>query len=235
MDKVKSCYERIRVIRGVSYGFISYEQIQDLFDIFQLDNGQQQSVMEMLENEGCCPVREDEIPKRPFNEDSAPKNTDRLELETDAIVESNEQASKMRRQSYREEMLQSYLQAVKDNPALVNQYQIEENIFRNAIIEHNALHNKSVFKCISKAAMNISSYRVREINKNGWVCGTYMSHMRDNFERWLQCIFSEDELCEFISFCEKDNELDSQYREVLLLILHNIPKTLVHRYNFKFE
>ena len=37
MDKVNICLERIRVIRGVNYGIITYKQIQSVFNLYNLD------------------------------------------------------------------------------------------------------------------------------------------------------------------------------------------------------
>jgi len=37
MDKVEACLERIRVIRGVNYGIITYKQIQSVFNLYNLD------------------------------------------------------------------------------------------------------------------------------------------------------------------------------------------------------
>lgn len=44
MDKVLACVERIRVIRGVNYGVITNEQIQDLFTSLNLDDEQKKGV-----------------------------------------------------------------------------------------------------------------------------------------------------------------------------------------------
>ena len=56
MDKVVSCVERIRVIRGVNYGIITNEQIQELFAFFNLDDEQKRSVYACLEKNKITPI-----------------------------------------------------------------------------------------------------------------------------------------------------------------------------------
>lgn len=53
---------------------------------------------------------------------------------------------------------------------------------------------RMVNRKIVRACMVVSNYRVREARKYGWVCGTYMSRVKESFERWVRMVFLEDDL-----------------------------------------
>lgn len=56
-----------------------------------------------------------------------------------------------------------------------------------------------------------------------------MSRVRENFEHWVQMTFSEDEMAELIDFCVSSKELKQEQMDKVMVLLHNTPKTLVHR------
>lgn len=61
MDKVNICLERIRVIRGVNYGIITYKQIQSVFNLYNLDEEQKRAVFESLKKSRVSPSENDVI------------------------------------------------------------------------------------------------------------------------------------------------------------------------------
>jgi hypothetical protein len=77
--------------------------------------------------------------------------------------------------------------------------------------------------------MVISNYRVREARKKGWVCGTYMSSVRESFGHWVQMVFCEDKLAELIECIVSEKVLTQEQMDEVVVLLHNTPKTLVHR------
>ena len=80
---------------------------------------------------------------------------------------------------------------------------------------------------VARAVMKLSSYRVRESRKKGWICGTCTSSVRDSFTFWLYAHFTEDEMSELICSCIENETLSKKHQEMLLVLIHNTPSTLV--------
>ena len=64
MDKVYTCVERIRVIRGVNYGIITNEQLNFLFDVLNLNEEERNNVFKILDETNIVPIPEDEAPQK---------------------------------------------------------------------------------------------------------------------------------------------------------------------------
>lgn len=222
MDKVVSCIERIRVVRGVNYGIITNEQIQELFAFFNLDEEQKRSIYESLEKEKITPIPEDDVPQKVCDMHNPPPIV---------VVpqELDEQAKCELRRKRFEKALGTYRQDLIDKPILSERYEEELPIFIKMVIELKDKPYRAPSRKIVRACMNISNYRVRESRKSGWVCGTYMSRVRERFEHWVQMTFSEDEMVELIDFCVSSKELNQEQMDKVMVLLHNTPKTLVHR------
>ncbi len=224
MDKILSCVERIRIIRGVNHGVITNKKIQDLFIIYDLDEQQRKSVFEILEKDMIIPVSE-EIPQK-VQASNAPSQSQAEHRELD------EQTSNVLRKERFDMMLDKYKQAIKDNPDITKRYEDEIPIFAKAIIEQNDERSKTASRIITRAVMAISSYRGREARKRGWVCGTYMSRVRKHFECWLRDVFAEEQLSELITCFAEGKELTQEQEDMLRVLIHNTPKTLVNRWYF---
>ena len=229
MDKVNICLERIRVIRGVNYGIITYKQIQSVFNLYNLDEEQKRAVFESLKKSRVSPSENDGMAS-PFPGTAIV----RKELDQDVGSDDEESNKNKQREENRkkrfDEKLQQCKRDIDENPGLASQYFDELEILKSKLAELSAIQNRSAIHRISKALLYISNYRVREVRKNGWVCGTYMSRVRERFERWIGCLFSETELCDLINSCAIKSELNQHQLDMLTVLLHNAPKTLVHRY-----
>lgn len=212
MDKVNTCIERIGLARGVNGGIITNEQIQALFIRFDLDEEEKQSVEAFLEKEGIIPVAEETVPQKAENNSQADKPT----------------KAELRRKSF-EIMLEKYRQDAKDDPIMPLLYKQELPILIKSAAELEDKSCRTAVQRIVKACMAVSEYRVREARKEGWVCGTHMSHVRDAFERWVKRAFSEDELAELIDCCVRKKEFTQEQKVKVMVLLHNTPKTIVHR------
>lgn len=222
MDKVVSCIERIRVIRGVNYGIITNEQIQELFAFFNLDEEQKRSVYASLEKDKITPIPEDEVPQKVRDLHNPPPIV---------VVpqELDEQSKCELRRKHFEKVLDTYSEDLKNKPNLAAIYEDEIPVFRKAITELNNKSSHSTNRTTVRACMVISNYRVREARKKGWVCGTYMSRVIERFEYWVQMVFGEDELAELIDCLVSAKELTQEQTDQVMVLLHNTPKTLVHR------
>lgn len=227
MDKVLSCVERIRVIRGVNYGIITYEMIQDLFVLFDLNERQMENVYKCLKNEKIIPISEEDMPQKLRELKNSPSTT-LVQKELDEQTKCE-----IRRVRF-EKMLETYRREVNDNPNLAVKYEEELPIFIEAV---NTLDNK-VFRTanrkVVRACMVVSNYRVREARKYGWVCGTYMPRVRESFEHWVRMVFLEEELTKLLDCISKEEKLTSRQMNMIKVLLHNTPKTYVNRYISSF-
>lgn len=222
MDKVVSCIERIRIIRGVNYGMITNEQIHELFVFFNLDEEQRKSVFAVLEKDKITPIPEDEVPQKVRDLHNPPP----IVVVPQELDEQTE--SELRRKRF-EKVLDTYRQDLKNKPNLATIYEEEIPVFRKAVTELNDKSGNSSNRTIVSACMVISNYRVREAIKKGWVCGTYMSRVIERFEHWVQMVFCEDELAELIDCLVSEKELTQEQTDKVMVLLRNTPKTLVHR------
>lgn len=222
MDKVMSCIERIRMIRGMNYGIITNEQIQDLFVFFDLEEEQKESVFTILENDNITPIFEDELPQKvrdlhyPSPTKAVPK-------------ESDEQSECELRRKRLEKVLKTYRHDVEVKPDLAAKYEEEIPIFIKAVTMPDDKKYRTASQKIVRACMVISNYRAGEARKDGWVCGTYMSRVKERFEHWVQAVFTEDELAELIECFASAKEITQEQMDKVKVLLHSTPKTLVHR------
>ena len=173
MDKVVSCIERIRVIRGVNYGIITNEQIQELFVFFNLNEEQKKSVYASLEKDKSTPIPEDEVPQKVRDLHNPPPIV---------VVpqELDEQTKRELRRKRFEKALGTYRQDLIDKPILSERYEEELPIFIKIVAALKDKPYRVPSQKIVRTCMNISNYRVREARKSGWVCGTYMSALEKN-------------------------------------------------------
>ncbi len=117
---------------------------------------------------------------------------------------------------------------LEKNPNLMEQYQEEAELLKEALAEHRAKSERTSDWIVTRAVMEISRYRVRDIRDKGWVCGTYMSRVRERFRCWLSYLFTGEELEQLIQCCLEKKELSSHQEEVIFILLQNTPSTLVH-------
>ena len=222
MEKVYSCLTRVRVIRGVNHGIITNEQLSFLFDVLNLNEEERNTVLRILEETHIVPMLEDEVPQKVRELYNPPPITvvhKKIDEQTERDIQRNRYA----------EVRDAYKQALNDNPILPKIYEEEIPIFSNALTDLNDKSYRTATQKIVRACMSISSYRVREERKSGWVCGTYMSRVREHFEHWVQMVFREDELVELVECFTSAKELTPEQMEKVMILLHNIPKTLVNR------
>ena len=225
MDKIATCLERIRVIRGVNFGKITYSQIQNVFALYQLNEEQKRAVYESLKNSAICITQDDDASESFLETNTRKPNSEPCKVASDSSEKQNKQT---------DEKLQLCMQDIKDNPNLVDQYKDEMIILKNLITSQNFNQKISASRCITIALMKISSHRVRDIREHGWVCGTYMLRVRKHFEKWIQAIFTEDELCELVNCYLEGNDITPHQQDIIMVLLHNTPKTLVHPFSSSF-
>lgn len=222
MDKVYSCLARVRVISGVNHGIIANEQLSFLFDVLNLNEEERNTVLRILEETHIVPIPEDEAPQKVRELYNPPLITvvhKKLDEQTERDIQRNRYV----------EVRDAYSQALKNKPILKKIYEEEIPIFCKALTDLNDKSYRTANRKIVRACMSISSYRVRGAGKSGWVCGTYMSRVREHFQHWVQMVFREDELVELIECFVSAKELTPEQMEKVMILLHNTPKMLVHR------
>lgn len=223
MDKLLKCIERIHVIRGVNYGIITKEQIQDLFTSLNLDEKQKKEVFLILEKESIIPISEDEVPQK-IRDIQNPPVVKKINKELD------EQTKRELCSARFEKILEEYRRDVNDDPNLIIRYEEEISIFIEAVTTFDEKEYHTVSRKIVRACMAVSNYRVKDVGRRGWVCGTYMSGVRDDFERWVKLVFLEDDLKELIDCFQKGKKLTQKQMDMVMVLLHNTPKVHVNRY-----
>jgi len=227
MDKVLACVDRIRVIRGVNYGVITNEQIQDLFTSLNLDDEQKKGVFLILDEKSIIPISEDEVPQKIRDAQSPP-------VVKVTYKEIDEQTKRRLCSERFEKILAAYRSDENDDPSLLVRYEEELPIFIEAVTTLDDKLYRTVNRKIVRACMVVSNYRVREARKYGWVCGTYMSRVKESFERWVRMVFLEDDLAKLLDSISKEEKLTQRQMDVIKVLLHNTPRTHVNRYISSF-
>jgi len=227
MDKVLACLERIRVIRGVNYGVITNEQIQDLFTSLNLDDEQKKGVFLILDEKSIIPISEDEVPQKIRDAQSPP-------VVKVTYKEIDEQTKRRLCSERFEKILAAYRSDENDDPSLLVRYEEELPIFIEAVTTLDDKVYRTVNRKIVRACMVVSNYRFRAARKYGWVCGTYMSRVKESFERWVRMVFLEDDLAKLLDSISKEEKLTQRQMDVIKVLLHNTPRTHVNRYISSF-
>ena len=215
------------MIRGVNYGIITNEQIQDLFVSLTLDEEQQKCVFLNLENDAILPIYEDEMPQKIRDAQSPP-------VVKVTYKEIDEQTKRKLCSERFEKILAAYKSDENDDPNLLVRFEKELLIFFEAVTTLDDKVYRTVNRKIVRACMVVSNYRVREARKYGWVCGTYMSRVKESFERWVRMVFLEDDLAKLLDSISKEEKLTQRQMDVIKVLLHNTPRTHVNRYISSF-
>lgn len=223
MDKIKACFDRIRIIKGVNYGMISDEQVQSFMQLYELDDSQKQELLHLLESEGIRSMPEAQLPRKPMHGDADKHKL----LKTE---EAENQKNIMDKKSNMEEQLQRTKEALMENPSLAEEYEQEIPYLQNAIVQYTDKYGRNV-NSIAHAVVSISNHRIREQRENGWTCGTYVSNVRKSVERRLNFLFDEEELKALTKSCQGTIKEDSRQKDILVMLLHSAPHLLVHKRN----
>lgn len=144
-------------------------------------------------------------------------------------IVSDEQLEREHRRANFESFLAIYKQAVTDKPSLKVLYEKELPLFKKAIADPEPGYD--IFSIpnekVAAACMYIAYNRALTVRKNIRVCGIY--RVMERFARWINHVFSEEELSEIIDCCVSSKEPNPEQTEKVMVILHNIPAIIVHR------
>lgn len=218
MDKVSMCLERIRLIKGVNYGVITNEQVKELFEIWDLDKSQIQAVYDSMKINGIVAIPESEVPNKVRGESC---------IKSEQRVLSEEELKQVYKERF-DVTYNNYIADIEENPKLATQYESEIPIFANAVV--NMEHRKyiNVQKKIALAVVEVAYHRVADKRYISG-CGTYLSHARQTFERWLNYVFSEKELIKLNDACMNGEEFSDHQKNMIALFLHHAPKIQMRR------
>lgn len=131
-------------------------------------------------------------------------------------------------QLFRDKLLE-FKSELDKNPNHFKRYEIEAALLKSEIAKQGLNKNHSFFRNITNAVMEIGYFRVREILKNGWICGTYMSRVIAHHECLVRYLFLEDELEKLIMCCANNEMLDQHQEEIIQVLLSTIPRLIIHR------
>ena len=216
MNKVKECFERIQVIRGVNYGQISHEQLKSVFTLYELDEKQQAEVHGLLQDNGNFPVNENEL-YRSVQVTSPGKK----------VMNHSVTTAEMYEERYKE-VWDECFETIKNDEKLINQYRKEIPILKELILKYSTEYDQDPYTLITDAVMELSDIRSREIRKKGWICGTYASQVKNGFKRWLSYNFSEDSMNGLICECKEEMALGERNLEIVIVLIHHTPRIMVH-------
>lgn len=218
MDQIINAYERINVIRGVSSGVISIGQVQSVAQLYHLDEIQQTALATMLSENGIQPVPDHELRHPVADPPAVPSVPPKTEISPEVRAERLAKA------------LLIYGEDLKEAPDRARQYQEELPLLKQAIVEESTdpmMKRPDVI--LTRAIMAISRYRVRDTRHKGWVCGTHTNRVKDFFRHKLNFIYSTEELSALVQYCtDLNTEENTRFEQILLLILHDTPQTIVH-------
>ena len=219
MDQVINAFEHIKVIRGLNNGNISLGQLQTILQRYHLDDAQQTALNALLSASGIQPLPDSQLPRPMISFTPAPKVPPKKEISPEVRAERFAR------------LLACYQEALEEAPDLARQYQDELPLLKLAIAsEAKDIGVKRPDLVLTKAIMVISRHRVRDIRHRGWVCGTHSSNVRDFFRRKLNFVCSAAEQKALIQYCtDPGAEAESHFDELLLLMLHDAPRIIVHR------
>lgn len=216
-NRVHGCINRIRIIRGVNCGQISEEQLGNLFALYRLDEQEREEVREYLSCNGIWVTAK-------IEHDCTSEKT--------PITHGEPEDTDARREAHRERYqnkLEKCLHAMADHEELVSQYGDELPLLKEAIAQYAPKREDRPYAVISRAVMDIRAVRAREGRKGVWICGTYVNRLKDLFERWLRHHLAKEDMAELIWSCSNNDSLETEYEQMLLVILHNAPKVYANR------
>ena len=165
VEKVLACVERIHVVKGVSGGFITNEQVDSLCSIFGLDEQQKQQVLVKLEENGIVPIAEEDVPEK--YRPAPPESPQPKEV----TPEEREQIYKER---FTEEF-EKFQRAIEDEPELARQYQRQIPVLKQALADQHGDTQSTTMEKVMAAVLYLSRYRARPYRRRGWVC-VHASH-----------------------------------------------------------
>ena len=218
MDQINQAFQRIQLVLGVSGGIISHRQIRDIALLNHLDEHQLSILNTMLAEHGIRPMEEDEFDQLMDAQRPAPKAPVKEE------PTAEERAMRL------EQVLLTCRKVLEEHPTLAVQYQEELPLLKKAIAEkaEDSRLRKSD-RLITRAILSISQYRVRDIRQKGWVCGTHSNRVAERFRDILNTLLTAEEQSKLIAYCANpDQEQNDHFEEILLFLLHRVPKIIVH-------
>ncbi|MBR6594732.1 MAG: hypothetical protein IKK83_07160 [Clostridia bacterium] len=122
------------------------------------------------------------------------------------------------------------LKAIEARPLLLRKYERELTILKDAVAKQENGKVKPPVSSMTDALMAVSRYRAREALKTGWVCEFGMSRVVNRFENKIRLIVHDEELTEVLAGLKGGQKLSSRQLAIILVLLHNTPKTTVHRF-----
>lgn len=157
----------------------------------------------ILDEKSIIPISEDEVPQKIRDAQSPP-------VVKVTYKEIDEQTKRRLCSERFEKILAAYKSDENEDLSLLVRYEEELPIFIEAVTTLDDKVYRTVNRKIVRACMVVSNYRVREARKYGWVCGTYMSRVKESFERWVRMVFLEDDLAKLLDSISKGGEINTK-------------------------
>lgn len=222
-EKIYRSMEHLRVLAGVSQGMLTPEDMRAVVARYQLDLAQQRDLGELLHRAGLTTVSPEERAARLY----VPTPLPVPDVPDEAAVRDAYEA-------LREARLPALLASLEQDPDFARQTEEELSLLRASIADFSMCygpepHGWCVARIVSRAVMDVSRDRIRELRKTGWVCGTHTNRLCRNLHRKLTKQFPEPELAALVSHCSAGApDVDESFRELSLLLLDIAPRIHVN-------
>ncbi len=214
MDKVKDCFERIRVIKGVNHGIITNELIQHLFFIQDLNEEEKQKVFELLKQNNIIPISEADVPE------SVSEPPKFVPVQIENKTDEDEERAKLRKKRFEKEV-ESFLDHTYKKPTYLKVYNYEIPILVDAIITRSNLDTDPM-NIILESVWDVCHHHLECAEEGLELCGTYLDNLTKNFEYRLRQIFSENDLWKLINSLSEDTQ-DMEQMQMLYIIIYLAP------------
>lgn len=207
-EKVKACLDRIRVVRSMDHGQISEDVLQNILDLHDLADEEKEGVLAEVDKRSIRILIDDSLPVRTKKKETV-------------LVSEEEHQARLT------QALESNMQALNhEDGSIIKRYMEEIPVFEEFIRKQAYEDKGPPYQTIIEAMVKLSRYRVRRIR--GWTCATGMSDTKFYLSKWLQFVFSEAKIKDFIHRCKQHREPDEEYLQIVFLLIRNVPTTVVH-------
>jgi len=227
MNKIKECFNEVKVVIGVGSGFITREEVEILTVKYDLSVEEKEALFTLLDEHSIRPIEERETDQK--DEKAAVQEEEK----------GREAAIKVREKRIAE-LDMEYQGRVEENPELDEILEREKLELIKAIKKRaEDVNDDTAIEIVSSAVMDVSYLRAikrwktkrEDVGENISECAPYYNKRKETYERRiLNYFFREEELSELIYFCEtgKSKKRSVAYwNKVLKFLLFKSPAITV--------
>lgn len=198
MNKIKECFNEVKVVIGVGSGFITREEVEILTVKYDLSVEEKEALLTLLDEHSIRPIEERETDQK--DEKAAVQEEEKC----------REAAIKVREIRVAE-LDMEYQSRVEQVPELDLWCELEKLELVKAIKKRAQYENDTAMEIIGGAVMDVSYLRAikqwktkgEDVGENISECAPYYNRRKETYiRRILYYFFTEEEMSELVYFCE---------------------------------